>query len=181
MKQSRAAKKFVRSHDRSVRMIKRHWEIWRSSDKALDETDDDLFRAGIVLAVAAMDSYFTDRFCEALIPYIRQNGLNKQLKQLLSDSGLTLGKSIEMFDNQRPKRVLSNMVRRHLGTFVTQNFKTVDKLYQCIGFAKPVTLSAQEFTYRKRLLRSISTLVERRHKIVHGGDYNQHGRLRAIA
>ena len=75
---------------------------------------------------------------------------------------------------------MSNMVRRHLSTFVTQNFKTVDKLYKCIGFEKPITLSAQELSKRKRLLGSIETLVERRHKIVHAGDYNQHGRLNPI-
>ena len=37
-------------------MIKRHWEIWREGDEEWDESDDDLFRAGIVLSVAAMDA-----------------------------------------------------------------------------------------------------------------------------
>lgn len=161
-------------------MIKRHWKAWKVGGAAWDESDDDLFRAGIVLSVAAMDSYFTDRFCEALVPYIKKEGLNKGLKELLSKSGMTLEKSIEMFDNKRPKRVMSNLVRRHLLTFVTQNFKTVDKLYKCIGFEKPLTLSAQALSKRKRLLSSIEKLVERRHKIVHAGDYNQHGRLNQI-
>jgi hypothetical protein len=116
---SNAYKKFVKCHIRAGGMIKRHWEIWRQNDDDWDESDDDLFRAGIVLSVAAMDSYFTDRFCEALIPYINREGVNKGLKELLSQSGLTITKSIEMFDNKRPKRVLSNMVRRHLSTFVT--------------------------------------------------------------
>jgi hypothetical protein len=33
---------------------------------------------------------------------------------------------------------------------------------------------------RKHLLKSINKLVERRHKIVHAGDYNHHGNLNAI-
>jgi hypothetical protein len=177
---SNAYKKFVKCHIRAGGMIKRHWEIWRQNDDDWDESDDDLFRAGIVLSVAAMDSYFTDRFCEALIPYINREGVNKGLKELLSQSGLTITKSIEMFDNKRPKRVLSNMVRRHLSTFVTQNFKTVDNLYKCLGFEKPITLAAQELSKRKHLLKSINKLVERRHKIVHAGDYNHHGNLNAI-
>ena len=180
MKKSNAVKKFIKCHNRSVSMIKRHWEIWKENDDEWDESDDDLFRAGIVLSVAAMDAYFTDRFCEALIPYMNKNEINKGLKELLGKSGLTLAKSIEMFDNKRPKRVMSNMVRRHLSTFVTQNFKSVDTLYKCIGFEKPVTLSAQTKSNRKHLLRSIEKLVERRHKIVHAGDYNQHGNLNAI-
>ncbi|WP_355661309.1 HEPN domain-containing protein [Halomonas salifodinae] len=180
MKQSNSVKKFIKCHNRAVGMIKRHWEAWKAGGAAWDESDDDLFRAGIVLSVAAMDAYFTDRFCEALVPYIKKEGLNKGLKELLSNSGMTLEKSIEMFDNKRPKRVMSNLVRRHLSTFVTQNFKTVDKLHKCIGFEKPVTLSAQDQSKRKRLLGSIEKLVERRHKIVHAGDYNQHGRLNQI-
>lgn len=177
---SNAHKKFVKCHNRAVGMIKRHWEVWRQEDGEWDESDDDLFRAGVVLSVAAMDAYFTDRFCEALIPYVNRNGINKGLKDLLCESGLTITKCIEMFDNKRPKRVLSNMVRRHLSTFVTQNFKTVDNLYKCLGFEKPITLVAQDLSKRTRLLRSISRLVERRHKIVHAGDYNHHGNLNAI-
>ena len=99
---------------------------------------------------------------------------------MLSNSGLTLAKSIEMFDNKRPKRVMSNMVRRHLSTFVTQNFKAVDNLYKCLGFDKPITMSVQQLSKRKHLLKSIEKLVERRHKIVHSGDYNHHGNLNAI-
>lgn len=56
MKQSNAVKKFIKCHNRSVGMIKRHWEIWREGDEEWDESDDDLFRAGIVLSVAAMDA-----------------------------------------------------------------------------------------------------------------------------
>src|SRR5690606_21568566 len=100
MKQSNSVKKFIKCHNRSVGMIKRHWEAWKAGGAAWDESDDDLFRAGIVLSVAAMDAYFTDRFCEALVPYIKKEGLNKGLKELLSNSGMTLEKSIEMFDNK---------------------------------------------------------------------------------
>ena len=31
----------------------------------------DMARSSIVIAVGAMDIYFTDRFCESLIPYIK--------------------------------------------------------------------------------------------------------------
>ncbi len=179
---SNALKKFNKCHGRAVGMIKRHWEIWREADDndEWDESDDDLFRAGIVLAVAAMDSYFTDRFCEALTPYIKRNGTNSGLENLLRKAGLDTGTAVSMFDNKRPKRVLSNMVKRHLSTFVTQNFKSVNNLYKCIGFEKPITIIAQEKAKRKHLLKSIEKLVERRHKIVHAGDYNSHGNLNAI-
>lgn len=167
---------------RAYQMIKRHWEIWREADDGdeWDESDDDLFRAGIVLSVAAMDAYFTDRFCEALTPYIKKNGTNQGLENLLRKAGFDTETAVAMFDNKRPKRVLSNMVKRHLSTFVTQNFKSINGLYKCMGFEKPITLSAQERAKRKHLLKSIEKLVERRHKIVHAGDYNSHGNLNPI-
>ncbi len=167
-------------------MIRRHYDLFMEYHESEDggaewnEAHDDLFRAGIVLCTAAMDAYFTDRFCEALITYIGRNGLNASLEKLLKDSGLDTETAVSMFDKKRPKRVLSNMVRRHLSMFVTQNFKAIDKLYKGLGFEKPITYLAQEKSRRKNLLRSLEKLIERRHKIVHAGDYNQHGNLNEI-
>lgn len=161
-------------------MIRRHWEFWRANDDEWEEAHDDLFRAGIVLSVSAMDAYYTDRFCEALTPFIKRNGLNNNLEELICGAGFCTEVAIEMFDNKRPKRVLSNMVKRHLATVVTQNFKSVDGLYKCLGFNDSFTKAAQGNSRRKKLLVSISKLVERRHKIVHTGDYNQFGNLNPI-
>jgi len=162
-------------------MIRRHAEAWKEdADGGNSEAYDDLFRAGIVLSVAAMDAYFTDRFCEALIQYIKKNGLNPKLEKLIQDAGFDTETAIKLFENKRPKRVLSNMVRRHLLTFVTQNFKKVDSLYLCLGFEKPITVSARKKTKRKNLLRSLQILIERRHKIVHSGDYNQFRQLNEV-
>ena len=161
-------------------MIRRHWELWKNNRDNWDDAHDDLFRAGIVLSVAAMDSYFTDRFCEALIPYIKKNGLNPKLQKLIEKAGLDTSTAIAMFDNKRPKRVLSNLVRRHLSTFVTQNFKKIDELYQCLGFEKPIIQCAQDVSKRKNMRKSLQKLIERRHKIVHAGDYNQHNNLNSI-
>lgn len=186
MKQSGAYKKFIKCHQRAMGMIRRHYELFaehidnREENPEWDEAHDDLFRAGIVLCTAAMDAYFTDRFCEALIPYIKKNGLNPSLNKILADAGFDTEAAISMFDNKRPKRVLSNMVRRHLSMFVTQNFKAIDKLYKALGYEKPITYLAQQRSRRKSLLKSLDKLIERRHKIVHAGDYNQHGRLNEI-
>jgi hypothetical protein len=161
-------------------MVRRHYEIWSQNDAEWDEAHDDLFRAGIVLSVAAMDSYYTDRFCEAFIPYIKKNGLNKDMEELICKAGFNTESAISMFDNKRPKRVLSNMMKRHLSNFVTQNFKSIDSLYKCLGFNPSFTKSAQGISRRKNLLSSLIKLIERRHKIVHGGDYNHHGNLNPI-
>ena len=161
-------------------MIRRHQEFWRNNDEEWEEAHDDLFRVGIVLSVSAMDAYYTDRFCEAFIPYIKKHGLNKNMEELLCQAGFDTVCAIEMFDNKRPKRVLSNMVKRHLSAFVTQNFKAIDKLYKCLGFNDSFTKAVQGISRRKKLLASLNLLIERRHKIVHAGDYNQYGNLNGI-
>lgn len=176
----------MKCHGRALGMIRIHHAVWKEfhenveEDVVWEDANDDLFRAGIVLSVSAMDAYFTDRFCESLVPFIKNNGLNKHLEKLLCESGFSTWKAIEMFDNKRPKRVLSNMVKRHLSMFVTQNFKTIDGLYKCYGFSDSFTKNAQGISKRKKLLASLAQLIERRHKIVHSGDYNHHGNLHSI-
>ncbi|MGB5643155.1 MAG: hypothetical protein WBO16_08740, partial [Gammaproteobacteria bacterium] len=145
---SKAYDKFEKTFNRSFGMIGRHYNIFREfvdseEDVEWREEDDDLFRAGIVLAVSAMDAYYTDRFCEALIPFIEKFGTNNKLMDLLHSSGFNTERAVTMFSNTRPKRVLSNLVRKKLRTFVTQDFKTIDNLYKCLGYNKSFTTSAQ--------------------------------------
>ena len=183
---SNAYEKFENTFQRSYGMIERHYQIFHAymeseDDEEWQEEDDDLFRAGIVLAVSAMDSYYTDRFCEALIPYMERYGTNKNLMKLLHNSGFDTELAIDMFNKSRPKRILSNLVRKRLRTFVTQNFRTIDNLYKCLGYNRSFTNSAQGIARRKTLVKSVDTIIKRRHKIVHSGDYNTHGKLNPIA
>ena len=164
----------------------RHFQIFKDfidseDDEEWQDEDDDLFRAGIVLAVSAMDAYYTERFCEALTPYIERYGTNKKLMDLLHGSGFNTECAITMFSNNRPKRVLSNLVRKKLRTFVTQDFKTIDNLYKCLGYNKSFTNSAQGIAKRKTLVKSVDSIIKRRHQIVHAGDCNTHGKLNPIA
>lgn len=181
MARSNSFRKFLKCNGRAISMVRRHYDLYRQAGNAWDESHDDLFRAGIVLSVAAMDAYFTDRFCEAFIPYIKRYGLNKEMEDLICRAGFNTEQAISMFDNKRPKRVLSNMMKRYLSNFVTQNFKSIDGLYKSLGFNNPsFTKSAQGISRRSNLISSVTKLIERRHKIVHAGDYNQHGNLNPI-
>lgn len=179
MAHSRAYKKFIRTFDRSLKMVRRHLQLHEDGGEWTEE-EDDLFRAAIVLVVSALDTYFTDRFREALMPSINKNGCTPELEKLLSEAGFTTGKAIGMFENKRPKRVLTNMVKRYLERFVTLNFKSVDKLYKCLGFKKSFSHQVELKSRRRTLIKSIECLVDRRHKISHAGDYNQHNRLNPI-
>lgn len=181
---SKALAKFDKTYSRAFQMVGRHYDVFKEflEDEAAtewDETHDDLFRTAIVLAVAAMDAYFTNRFCEGLIPYLKKNKPNKALIGRLEKAGFTTVAALEMFNMNRPNRRLSNLVRKDLESFVTQNFRIVDDLYSCFRF-RSITKSAQTLARRKTLVSSVEGLVKRRHKIVHNGDYNTHGRLNSV-
>ena len=184
MPESNALIKFERIYDRAYGMVDRHFEIFKTfieneTDEEWDETHDDLFRTAIVLAVTAMDTYYTDRFCEGLIPYLKKHKLNANLTTRLEEAGFDTKTALQMFQMQRPHRRLSNLVRKKLGTFVTQNLAKVNGLYKGFGY-KNFTQSAQGLARRKTLVASVQALVNRRNKIVHKGDYNSHGRLNEV-
>jgi len=140
----------------------------------------DMIRSSVVLSVSAMDAYFTDRFVEDFVSYIKARGPSRRMIAFLSDAGLDTAQALEMAAMKRPHRRVRTLVQRHLERYVTQKVKKIDELFSayCINdFCSCV----QGRVGRKTLLRSVELLVERRHQIVHNGDLNSHGRLQQVA
>jgi hypothetical protein len=184
MPQSKALSKFDKTYGRAYGMVGRHWEIFEKfveddDQQEWDETHDDLFRAAIVLAVTAMDSYFANRFCEGLSPYLENHKLNKNLMKTLEDAGFNTIEALGMFQMRRPRRRLHNLVKNNLDELPFQNLKKVDDLYKGFGYDS-ITKRAQGLARRKTLVATVQSLVNRRNKIVHRGDYNSHGRLNEV-
>ena len=49
---------------------------------------NDLLRSAIALSIAGMDAYFTDRFSESLVRFLKKNGAKPDLISLLFGAGL---------------------------------------------------------------------------------------------
>jgi hypothetical protein len=126
-----------------------------------------------------MDAYFTRRFVEILIPYLKKNGPNDRLTSLLADAGLDTAEALRLASMNRPFRRIRSLVAAHLSTYTTQRFHKIDELFLCFG-VRNLCGHSQGWLGRKRLLRSVELIVERRHAIVHSGDRDKHGRLRDI-
>lgn len=148
-----------------------------SSGSDLRRTD--LIRTGVVLSVSAMDTYYTRRFVELLIPFVKRKGVTERLAALLVDAGLDTKQAVEMAMMKRPLRRLRSLLNRHLEKKVTQRFRVVDDLFLAYGI-KDLTGHAEAATGRKKLRASVEILVQRRHRIVHDGDLDSRGRLRQI-
>ena len=176
MPTTRPYNKFQRTQNRCSMLVKLYEELHR---KKLT-SNRDLARSSVVLAVASMDAYFTDKFCDLVVPVLKRgHRVGDGLANLLNDAGLDVRQALEMLAMERPYRRIRTLVTRHLELRVTQRLDAIDELFVCLGL-KDFCAKVQARLHRKNLLKRVRTLVERRHKIVHYGDYNQHYRLRPI-
>jgi hypothetical protein len=133
----------------------------------------------VVLSVAAMDNYFTKKFAEVLVPFLKKKGPTKSLTTLLGEAGLNTEEALIMLQMDRPYRRVGTLVRTHLSRYTTQHFEKIDQLFDCLG-VKGLSKHAADKTKRKRLLASIRLLVKRRNEIAHEGDLNDYGKVQVI-
>lgn len=139
----------------------------------------DSIRASVVIAVAAMDAYFTKKFVEVLVEFLKKQEPTDALVKLLAKAGLDTRESLNLLTLQKPYRRIRTLVEAYFETYVTQRFEVIDDLY--VGFSlKNLSENALNKTGYKRVRPSIIKLIEKRHQIVHEGDVNQLGRIRPI-
>jgi HEPN superfamily RiboL-PSP-like protein len=141
---------------------------------------DDLGRASIVLAVAAMDSYFTDAFIEKLVPFLQRSRPTKGLVQILEKADFGVADALQLLNQFNPLSRVKKILANHLDRFVTQSTARIDDLFLAYGY-KDLSVRAQAKTKRKSVLKTVAHLVARRHQIVHDGDYQRNGKLRKFS
>ena len=152
------------------------------SDKArrgFETSLTDLTRTSVVLAVASMDTYFTARFAEMLVSYLKKHGAKKSLVETLKNAGLDTTQALEMLQMERPYRRIRSLMDAYLERFTTQRIDVIDELFLCYGL-KDLSVNSQKLAKRKNPIRRVEKIVERRHQIVHAGDLNSHNKLQDI-
>jgi hypothetical protein len=180
-----AQEAFSGTISRSMKLMVLAQELYEGESEATDPFGDrriihqDMARAGIVLSVAAMDAYFTKKYSELFVPFLKAKGATPDLVRMLEAAGLDVEQALEMIAMERPYRRIRTLIDCHLERKATQRFEAIDDLFKSYGLSK-LCENAQKKTGRKRLLRSIEILVERRHAIVHEGDLDKYGRLSSI-
>jgi hypothetical protein len=140
---------------------------------------NDLLRAAVVLAVAAMDAYYTNKFVEMLVPYLRNRKPGQKMIDILHKAGLNTEEAINLLTTEHPFNRIQSLVGAYLDGYVTQRFDRIDELFLAYGlkdFILNVEKSLKQSTYRQ----VIASLIERRHEIAHNGDYDESGKLRPI-
>jgi len=136
----------------------------------------DMSRAAIVLAVAAMDSYFTNVFAEWFVPFLKKKGPTSELVAFLEKAGLNTECALRLLAMKRPYRRIRTLIETYLELRTTQKVAVIDELFLVYGI-KDFSYHVQRLRRRKKLTAAIGNLVKRRNKIAHEGDVNSHGRV----
>ncbi len=150
-----------------------------------DDIEGDLLRAALILTVAAMDAYFTSRFTENLVPFLKtvsgsgNSQIPSDLISLLNKGGLDTKAALEMLTMKRPYRRIRTIVDAHLSSYTTQQDHVIDKLFLCYGVMN-LSSNAEAKAGRTKLVSSVRKAVLRRNQIAHDGDLNQRNRTRSI-
>lgn len=139
----------------------------------------DMARFGIVLAVAAMDDYFTRKYAEVLVRSLKRHGVTPAFSKMLEDAGLDLAGALALLHMQKPYGRIRKIAQDYYSGHVTQSENRIDSLFETIGISN-LCSHAQRRAKRKALLTSIRILVKRRHKIVHAGDMSRTGVIAKI-
>ena len=169
---------FKKTSARASALVALHGNLTSAQLAALPD-DRDLLRSAVALAVAGMDAYFTDRFSESLVKFLKKRGPTDGLTKILSDAGLDTKAALEMITMKRPYRRVRTLVEAYLADYTTQKQRVIDELFKVYG-VKDLCKHAQGIAKRRKLLTSVAAAVSRRHSIVHAGDLNAHDTPRPI-
>lgn len=150
-----------------------------AADANVPSAPKDIIRGAVVLAVAALDAYVTDVFVEKLATYLKKHRADESLVALLLDAGLDTREALSLLTMERPYRRISNLVRSHYSQYTTQRFDVIDSVFLVYRLNK-ITDNAAKKTGKGHIKSRVGELIERRHEIVHAGDYNQANRIQDI-
>ena len=164
---SEAKHKFDRTIKRCINLI-RCYQTTNENEKII--INKDLLRSAIVLAVAAIDSYVTDIFSEYFIIYIKNYEITEDLAEFIGKIGYTYKKSIESLKLENPYCIIKTLLDQHLEKYTTQKFEIINNLFSYYGLSNIVENSAA-MSKDETVLKTVSQMINRRHKIVHDGDY----------
>jgi hypothetical protein len=165
---------FTKTIERALQLLD-----YYDPEAELDEPED-ILRAAIIIAIAGMDRYFTSKFCDILVPYLKEKKPGKDLLLRLAEAGLNAEFALDLIVSERPYRKLRTIVQKSLSHETTHRMEVIDALFKDIAL-KDLTKNAQKKCGKSRLLRSVEILVDHRNSISHEAHLNSHGNTRRIS
>jgi hypothetical protein len=151
---SKACTTFERVVERSLNLLTLQQQLDEFQSAGRRRLDlSDLSRAAVVLAVAGMDAYLTDVFAENFVRYLKREGAQPTLTELLSAAGLNTRTALELLAMEQPYRGIRRLIEAHLEAYTTQRADVIDSLFLAYGI-QGFCRRAQGIARRKTLLAS---------------------------
>ena len=141
--------------------------------------EKDVVRASAITAVAAMDHYFTSKFCDVLVRHLKSKEPSQELLNILEKSGLNTRVALELAVMKRPFRRIRTMVQNHLSLYTSHRAKAIDKLFASLNL-KGLSGRAEKRLGRKNIIKRTDKLVSLRNEIVHTGHLTSRGKVKSI-
>lgn len=153
--------------------------------------NEDLFRAAVVLGVAALDGYVVDRFMDVFVDYIKSTNMSKREIQFLEEAGFKLKDALDIIreKKERPFRHVRTIVEHAYEHNSMQDFDKIGSFYGFLGLPRIVVDSARMAakaarvknargkTAGQRIIDDLRAMMDRRQDIAHSADYNGKNRL----
>jgi hypothetical protein len=174
---TKAYGRFEKVVQRSLNLLSLQKTLTDSVGKKLDLSD--LVRASVVLAVAAMDAYFTGAFAEKLVPFLKERKPGSTLIELLTKAGFNTTVALEVLAMDRPYRRIRSLIEKSLELHTTQRPEAIDELFLAFGM-KDFCKNAAGIAKSPNLIARVRKVVLRRNAIAHDGDLNSHGKLQPL-
>ena len=122
-----------------------------------DGLRDDICRGAAVLAIGALDHYFTSKFSDVLRRHLEFNQPNKALIELLERAGLNTRTAIELMVMKRPFRRIRSLVSKSLSYKTTNQTEAIDRLFSALDL-KGLTGKAKKNAGEKIYLQGLRNL-----------------------
>jgi len=161
------------------------WTSLKADDCYRGKWDsDELTRYAIVLKIASMDIFFTEKFMEIFIPFTKKNRISEGLESVIKETGITIKESLDLLYQKEPLETLLCKMKKKIRRYVAQDQKRIDFLFKGFGIDS-ISLAAEKYDNtgvgkKDDLLRKVRALVKRRHSIVHSGDTTPKGSVKKI-
>ncbi|MDW4499546.1 HEPN domain-containing protein [Sulfitobacter sp. D35] len=165
---------FEKTTQRAIDLINYH-----KSGTNLTEGDD-LVRGAVVISVAGFDRHFTAKFCDVLVPHLKEGKApSSEICKLLNDAGLDTRFALELAVSRRPFRKIRTIVQNSLSRHTTHRSDAIDSLFLHFGL-KNLSKSAEAKANRKSLVKRIMKLVDIRNEIAHEAHVDVSGNAKSI-
>jgi RiboL-PSP-HEPN len=169
---TKAITAFSSTHERAGTLLKLHSSGTAGRPK---KEKEDILRAAVMLAVAAVDSYFHDKILERLTPLLQaRKGKNLPgdlIKLLEKNCGVE--KLLGVLYEERPHRHIHTIVKQAQADLTFQKPDKIENALKLIGisdFWYKVAVKMGHGTSKESLKRKLGQYAARRDKIAHEAD-----------